>query len=49
MKQIDIEKRFLLACLLNKAMESDEWTDEEKRYFRYFKQKIKDKKVFIAW
>ena len=48
MKVIEIEKRFLLACLLNKAMESDEWTEEEKKYFQYFKEKIKEKKVFVA-
>lgn len=48
MKVIEIEKRFLLSILLKKAIESDEWTEEEKEYFLFLKEKIKEKKVFVA-
>lgn len=45
---MDTATKFILGILLNKAMESDEWTEREKNFFKKFKEKIYDNKVKIV-
>lgn len=40
--------KFILGILLKKAIESDQWTQREKTFFKDFKEKIYSNKVKIV-